>query len=302
VRFCYLDTAGTSKPAENPFVVCAGVIVDADVQWKALERYLSDMADEYVPPSKRLGFYFHAKDLFHGSGKIFGRDIYPRDRALQALKELCEIPHKFDLPVVMGSVERTYLAEHHSTLKPCDLLFMAQAMAYQQCAIAVEKYMRQECPSEVATLVHENDNDTKALIKSLHNYMKTEESGRIWADDKMIAGLLPFQNIVDTAHFAEKTDTSLLQVADACALAINRKIMNKPKCEILFDPIDWYLVIRHKSFGPRGPEPAERVQWARPVPASLVEHALLTWRFALKRAQTSLAQWIHRLLSLWRFR
>jgi len=45
VRVAYLDEAGISKPAEEPYCVVAGILVNADEQWKAVERHLIEIAD-----------------------------------------------------------------------------------------------------------------------------------------------------------------------------------------------------------------------------------------------------------------
>ena len=103
VRMIYLDAAGLSNPVQEPYVVMAGVIVNADKQWKALSQYLSDMADEIAPPEHREGFAFHATELFSG-GKMFPREKYEREWRWRVLDELCLIPKHFDLPIVWGYI------------------------------------------------------------------------------------------------------------------------------------------------------------------------------------------------------
>jgi hypothetical protein len=82
-------------------------------QWKALARYLSEMADEIVPPDHRVGFAFHAMELF-SERKIFQRDKYPKER-WQVLDELVPIPEKFDLPIVFGCIRRSEVGEYTLT-------------------------------------------------------------------------------------------------------------------------------------------------------------------------------------------
>jgi hypothetical protein len=109
LRMIYLDEAGISNPAHEPFVVMAGIIVHADQQWKILERYLSDMADEFAPPEKRDGFIFHAKELFSG-GKTFNREDFPKEKRWEILDYLVAIPEKFEFGIAWGLVERAALA------------------------------------------------------------------------------------------------------------------------------------------------------------------------------------------------
>lgn len=66
VRFVYLDESGTGDPGREPWVVVSAVMVHADYQLRLVEKYLSDMADDYIRPEHRLGFVFHAADMLGG--------------------------------------------------------------------------------------------------------------------------------------------------------------------------------------------------------------------------------------------
>ena len=48
---------------------------------------------------------------------------------------------------------------------------------------------------------------------------------------------LPLSRITDTPSFQEKTDASILQVADFCAFALKRKAGNQSNVEWLYGPI-----------------------------------------------------------------
>jgi hypothetical protein len=254
VRFAYLDESGIGDAKAEPFVVVAGVIVNADIQIKAIEKYLHEMTVDFVHPKLRSLLCFHAKELFNGGG-IFDRKIYPKELRWKILRELCEIPQKFDLPVVMGFVPRAqYKAvPNRSVWKEKDLAAGAQAMASTACLIAIEKYMRQVDPNEVAALVYENNNDAKKLIKDTQRLLKDSNftinlGPNIFSPS--ITAYLPLSRIVEAPLFSEKNESSLLQVSDAVAWAINRKLRNAAECDRFFEPIDKQLIIRAKSFGP----------------------------------------------------
>jgi hypothetical protein len=108
----------------------------------------------------------------------------------------------------------------------------------------VEKYMRQQAPSEVAMVVYENNDMTRKLIRQVHNYLKkpSPDDARI-VSASIFAEYLPVQRTVDTANFAEKPDSSLLQLADAIAFAISRKIkMHRiTRSRDLPDPVSYLL-------------------------------------------------------------
>ena len=60
MRFIYLDEAGISNPANEPYLVVAGVIIDADHQWMAVEPHLHVLAETCAPQPRRPNFVFHA--------------------------------------------------------------------------------------------------------------------------------------------------------------------------------------------------------------------------------------------------
>ncbi len=99
VRIVYFDASGMANIEHEPFNVVAGVIVNPDKQWKGINQYLTDLADEYVGRPRRFDFYFHATELFHGT-KNFPRAKYDKDTRFQILDKLVEIPKLFNSPIV----------------------------------------------------------------------------------------------------------------------------------------------------------------------------------------------------------
>jgi hypothetical protein len=72
---------------------------------EGFKQVRADMADDLVPPEFRDGIVFHARDIFH-CVKRFDRDKWPRDRRSIILTELARIPVEFDVPVVIGMIEK----------------------------------------------------------------------------------------------------------------------------------------------------------------------------------------------------
>jgi hypothetical protein len=62
MRFVYLDESGTSS--NEQIAVVAGVIINADLQWKRVEEYIDNLIRLHVPLELRDGFTFHGTDLF----------------------------------------------------------------------------------------------------------------------------------------------------------------------------------------------------------------------------------------------
>jgi hypothetical protein len=227
-----LDEAGIGRPADEPITVVAGVVLHADRQWKALEQYLRDMADEFSAPVRRRGFVFHAKEIFHGNGR-FPREEYPDPEVRwRILDELVQIPRKFDMPVVLGAIQRNKVRNPPGA-DAATRAVLSHTMAYATCASVIERYMREgAAENEVASLVVENNQQARQAIYEVHNLLR--DPHRIEEIAEMVGNLndlWPFQRIVEAPLFAEKTDSSPLQVADACAFVIARHLKNAANAE-----------------------------------------------------------------------
>lgn len=234
VRFVYLDESGTSK---ERVVVVAGVIMDADRDWRLVEDYLLDLIEEYIPEEHRsLAAPFHACEMFHGQG-IFDprRSNYPQEKAHEALKKLLGIPALFHLPIVCGHMvksEETGLDKYQRQ----ERLEQNQAIAFALCALAAERYMKAHAsPLEVASLFAENNKQTWKAIKKMHLLLRGK-GARSLTNDAMLSLLLeiasdclPVRRIVDTVSFQDKDDALFLQIADACALVIRYFYEGNPK-------------------------------------------------------------------------
>jgi hypothetical protein len=247
VRIAYLDDSGIGSLDKDPFAIVAGVIVTADLQWRAIDGYLAAMRNEVFPDQP--GAIFHAVDMWQGSrlfsGKRF-RDKWPR-RML--LLEICGLTKQFDLPVIYGQVDRAELNAKRPDLSPKDALVASLALCASQCTALVERYMRESAPAEVAMIVYENNDTTRTLIREVHNYHQDPDPSDLQAaESSTAANYLPARCVVDTAHFARKSDSSLLQLADAVAYAINRKLKNADDCDYLFDAINSQLIRRDGSW------------------------------------------------------
>ena len=101
-------------------------------------------------------------------------------------------------------------------------------------------------------ITYENNNTSKKIIKEVHNYWKSPHNAELIAF-KDWTRFLPFQKIIDSANMAEKHESSILQIADAIAFTIARKLKNAEDCDYLFDAIEPNLIVRRKDWGP-GPK------------------------------------------------
>ena len=241
VRIVYLDAAGMASIKHEPLTVVAGVIVHPDSQWRAINTYLSDLADEYVRRPRAFNFYFHAHELFHGT-KNFPREKYDKETRFRILDRLVEIPRLFDSPIVWGYAERkTFESKQFRPPRHISPIAAASSVAFSAAAHATERWMQAAASSdEIAMMVMENDGQYRQLISRTH---------RILSDPKLKhfltlnnAADLGLHRIIYPVHFEEKTDSSSLQIADVCAFAIKRYLTKAHDCERLYEPLVTNLV------------------------------------------------------------
>jgi hypothetical protein len=233
--FVYLDESGTGNPAKEPFVIVAGVLVNADTQWRSVEKYLSDMADDFAEPDNRPGFVFHAKDLRVG-GKRIPRERYSLDKRHRFLQILCEIPSKFNLQIVVGAAKRGDRATYKPEPDDKQLLAEALMLASGTCALVSDEYMKLYRPSEVASLVYEQNGDFSKAVRSFHNFLRSDSVDK-YQEGNPGAKVQRFERVIETAMFVGKGDSSPLQIADACAYILGRRMRRESGDERFYEPL-----------------------------------------------------------------
>lgn len=87
MRLVYLDEAGISNLAQEPFLVVAGVAINADLQFKDIESHLDGLVQKHIPEEKRDGIVLHSMELFHGT-KRFPKEEWPLEKRLEILDDL----------------------------------------------------------------------------------------------------------------------------------------------------------------------------------------------------------------------
>lgn len=224
MKFAYIDESGIS--IHERVLTVAAVIIDADAQWRPVADHLCSLVTEFVPAEDREDFHFHATDLFHRPPRLRVA------RAHDALKEILLIPAQFHLGVAFGfyrkpprqnmpgqpqkEIRRQATIEAHKN----------HAMAFAGCFLGVEMFMQDHCPlNEVATLIAENNTETGKTVKKVATSASKniDARARRMASEWQAAGMpvpAPIRRIIDVPFMAEKTEASLLQIADACALVI----------------------------------------------------------------------------------
>jgi hypothetical protein len=256
VRLVYLDEAGRSRN-EGRYLVVAGAIVHGDQQYREVDAYLRDLRDTHFPGDAD-GVAFHAKDIWHGTGR-FPRETWARTKRVELLQRLIEVPEKFGLYLVCGLVrwEAFPTTIVLPDVKDGTREIAAHASAILMCALSVEEWMRLAFPNENAMLYAEDTDRVKRVVKTVHRQCKDPK----WAEQFLQQSsakttLLPFTHIIDTVHFVEKADSRLLQVADVCAFFIRRYLNGSADAAPFYQRIVRRLWRVPKAAGVSGGQPA----------------------------------------------
>ena len=233
MRFVFLDEGGISS--HEPIAVVAGIVVHADEQLVPLERELARLRRKHIPEGLRDDFVFHTKEIWSGTGKIFGdRDRWTLDRRLHILRDLIRVIKKIDVPVVHEAYERQSILENVSPdeKQPTDreVNIAAHACAFAACTLRVEQYMRKCFPTEVAQIVAEDNDQARTMLKSVHDSFRFPHR----APGIIPNTILPFRHIRSSVHFADKKESAPLQLADLCAFIIRGRLSKHPKGNNLY--------------------------------------------------------------------
>lgn len=259
VRLAFLDESGRSR--REPIIVVAGVIIHGDRAYRSIEDHLLAMVQRHIPENDQYGFVFHATDLFHGSG-YFKRDRWPKPVRWLILEELAGITKRFSLPVIYGLVNKAqYKIECvNRALPPVDrddqpIIERAEHMtAFGNAEMAIDRQMHQYPSDEICALICEDTDLVKKAVKSAHEIMRAKsKTAEVFA--KFFGWTkqpwFPLKKIVDTPHFASKSDSSLLQIADLCSFLIMRRLNRKEDSQVFFEIIAPQLSWRAEEFGER---------------------------------------------------
>jgi hypothetical protein len=258
VRIAFLDEAGRSR--NEPIIVVAGIIVHGDRTYRELESRIRSIVNSFIPEADRDAFIFHAADIFHGTGYFKDRNKWPRELRWEKLHELASLPRILGMPVVFGHLPKAEYAgriadfvselPEHERAKHSNIAEHINAFA--RAEIAVERQMHIFPRNEICLLIAEDTDTVKTAVKLAHKIIRKPTS-RI-SDE--FHGDIPIKRIVDTPHFAAKSESPPLQVADVCAFLIRRRFARQDNSQYIFEEIAPQLTWTTSDFGdPMGSEP-----------------------------------------------
>jgi Protein of unknown function (DUF3800) len=228
VRFVFMDEGGISK--HEPFVVVAGVFVHGDEKLIPLEMEIERLIRKHIAPSVQDGFCFHSTDIWSGTGKVFkNRERYPLYKRIQILRDLARIPKKLDISIVHEKLERAVFSkdtlEKNSSATTHEINVGAHAIAFTACTLRIEQLMRIKWKHEVAQMFAEDNDQVRQIVKGVHSILRnpSQEEGKLIPNN-----ILPLIKIRGSVHFATKSESAPLQLADLCAFII-RGHLNRHK-------------------------------------------------------------------------
>jgi hypothetical protein len=257
VRIAFLDEAGRSR--HEPIIVVGGILVHGDRVYRKLVKRFDDIVEEFLPEADRKNFVFHAKDIFHGSGRYFkDRDIWPRSRRWPILSALAAVPREFEIPVVFGHINKVEyrldaeeaLTAHSTLADRANVTDIAEHInAFARAEIGIEERMRQLPRDEICMLIAEDTDRVKRAVKQAHALLR--DSDLIANSEFARIPNLPLVKIEDTPHFADKAESRPLQLADTCAFLTMRRLLRQENSQQFFELIAPQLSWSSSDFGER---------------------------------------------------
>ncbi len=214
VRHVYLDEAGI---AGEDFTVVAGFMLHVDNQYKDFVNCLDSMARELFGNDLSRNFAFHAKELVNG-GKFFPREKWSREKTLEILDRLADLPRSFNSPVIYAAVSKEEISYEKYGDDAARLRhIVAFQLALKEAEIALEK----NYPGECAFLIVEDNTQHRRHLRHMFDFLYNKY---FQYDIKNMGIEPPFNSIVETPLFQPKNGTSPMQVADVCAYLIRKRL------------------------------------------------------------------------------
>ena len=268
-RHIYIDESGISQ--DRKILVVGGVIINPDREYDVLEQYLEALAKLYVPPEKYFpGFPLHAKDLFHGTG-VWDKGTYPRERSIELLKKLVEIPAKVGLPVVWGYIKTPEFKSTNPNRKQHMHTALNQGLAFSLCLVAAEQVMRNYIdPKEYAWLFVEKNHSEKVLEVAVRTLR-----GQYGVDEVLVVPgaeqYLPLKRIRESAAMIGKRDSIVLQLADVCVFILRSFLEGRQGCEELFEIFSKNNASRLPKAGPEDIAGFHSMCFTDPLPKGVAQ-------------------------------
>lgn len=135
-------------------------------------------------------------------------------------------------------------------------------MAFQIALSLAEKFMREATKEgELATVIVEDNADHRQLLRISQQLMQSRRLSADLSPDSPLRNYVPFERIVEEAHFVGKQGSPILQVVDACAFVACRFFRGTGDVDDLFDLIRPHIVLARPG------EPSDSIIYQSPLSA-----------------------------------
>jgi hypothetical protein len=229
MRLTYLDEAGTAQ--HEPYFVVAAIIIEADKQLAAVERHLDEIMAKHIPEQDRVGFVYHATDIWSGKKYFKDRTMWPLAKRLAILDDLAQTPAIFDIPISFACFikERWNDARLPRKATAGEKDEAIHTVTFARCCDGVEMFMRKCAPDEITMLIAEARPAIERSLKSVLLIFKNSDAMKL--NEFEPGEFTPYEKIRESVYFSIKDESRALQLADTCCFFLRAYAAKTPNTE-----------------------------------------------------------------------
>ncbi|CAM4092044.1 hypothetical protein BOTU111921_11310 [Bordetella tumbae] len=227
MRVVYVDEAGTSD--SEPHRIVVGVqVADSEMSARA-ENAIRAVVNKFVPADLGKDFIFHGKEIING-GKRVPRERWPLSDRLDFFKSFVSIPRSLGMPIHVGATKANALNGNF----PEDKISASERdhmMAFAFMLQAANRIIKRMAgKGERILVVHESIPERQQFLSKVYQVarqvsvqLSPEQVQPLPLGYSHPDGLLFSADLfVDAPAFAQKKESPMLQLADACAYTFRR--------------------------------------------------------------------------------
>jgi hypothetical protein len=216
VRVVYSDESGCGSIKKEPVTVVAGIVLNLDTQWEAVEAEIT---------VAKMGAPAHLLDKRTLKGSLLysamRKGISPAE---EILREILSIPVRNKIPIFYGAVDRAECIQTPGAKRESPLT--EYRIAFNHCLTDVDRAATTFATGErVLWIAEESDAQREMASRGGHFFHSIMKQSRFEGGAFVPSG--ERSSIIDTVYFGKKRHSTALQLADICCSTVTAHLQEK---------------------------------------------------------------------------